>query len=970
MGDLEADGSALPGAVLPGQPARSQRPTPQPLPATVPVLYEDALAISVKVGVDLRIDAKWPTEERTRGGKFAITGPQKQCELLQQKLFGSSSASQELPVGQLSPAGKVDVPREFRTEAGIPMNAAHYCFVHPWSDVDGSRRENGTNIVEKLNKIRLAQNDWAYVLVQGGYAYFDDTWELIAVNAITLAPSEEAGVLLLVGQHVSDAKPVIAAMEERQRLVQITDRSLSKAGFKAFGWVHSHEKISGRMLGLDENGQCTYPNGAFLYQRLAVDGDTEGEDRVYLYSLMTPDPKQSNYETALAQATETRNEALREAKRQAETEKALAEGKTDGPDEDELTRTSTSAKRKVTLAAAYASVIHHSIAAEAALEEAGTIEETEQRDSRKESQACSWQCFRENLISLVILLAYIGLGVAIFGFSEHQGADSEEQWTWIQAVYFSVVTISTVGYGDLAPVSWAARAACSIYILGGVAVVFQLAGSLYDATIQRTLQFLVRSVVENCGKKWVWKNWKKAKHTSARMLMGDSNDKEEKLPHWAVAYAKTMAGPVILGFLLNVIFAAWVFTLIEPPAPAACAAIDLSNTADVTACDNVIDLASGTACDAVETTGVAVSADRRACRYTEKSSGITYDNAVWHCWCTSTTVGYGDQSLSTDTSKLFAALHILVSVSWLASTLDLVIQTKQKRKYEQIALNARKAQLDPGLIENLAQDRTGQVNELQYVVGMLSQTGAEICGETLDWKKHVEKWIDKFRAIDEDRSGYLSQQDIDFVQKKLKLTQQDQNLARNKLQDVAPEYAELSSSELLEELKKLRAANGNPLSPKDEQQFGKDHKKPALMTALANELGWEKHALNKAISFAKQGSKGGWDELDELLFPDGKTTCELSNKLINSKPKGRGGIERQYALLHQLAAWESKDGKGRNGITQHNKLVKNGVEFNYDLLTRDGETVQEVALKEGNPAFVKMLQVEGYLGNTSHALQP
>ena len=81
------------------------------------------------------------------------------------------------------------------------------------------------------------------------------------------------------------------------------------------------------------------------------------------------------------------------------------------------------------------------MAAEAAQEEAATIEETEQSDSSKESEACSWQCFKDNLKSLLLLLAYIGSGVLIFGLFKHQGADSEEQWTWVQAVYFSVVTM-------------------------------------------------------------------------------------------------------------------------------------------------------------------------------------------------------------------------------------------------------------------------------------------------------------------------------------------------------------------------------------------------------------------------------------------------------------------------------------------------------------------------------------------------
>ena len=46
-----------------------------------------------------------------------------------------------------------------------------------------------------------------------------------------------------------------------------------------------------------------------------------------------------------------------------------------------------------------------------------------------------------------------------------------EEWTWIQAFYFSVVTLSTVGYGDLHPSSDATRLFTALFILTGVGIV-------------------------------------------------------------------------------------------------------------------------------------------------------------------------------------------------------------------------------------------------------------------------------------------------------------------------------------------------------------------------------------------------------------------------------------------------------------------------------------------------------------------
>lgn len=45
-----------------------------------------------------------------------------------------------------------------------------------------------------------------------------------------------------------------------------------------------------------------------------------------------------------------------------------------------------------------------------------------------------------------------------------------EDWTWIQSLYFSVVTLTTVGYGDLHPTSDASRLFTVGYILLGVSI--------------------------------------------------------------------------------------------------------------------------------------------------------------------------------------------------------------------------------------------------------------------------------------------------------------------------------------------------------------------------------------------------------------------------------------------------------------------------------------------------------------------
>ena len=55
-----------------------------------------------------------------------------------------------------------------------------------------------------------------------------------------------------------------------------------------------------------------------------------------------------------------------------------------------------------------------------------------------------------------------------------------EDWTIIQALYFSVVTLTTVGYGDLHPTSAGTQIFTIIYILTGLGVFIALLASVAE----------------------------------------------------------------------------------------------------------------------------------------------------------------------------------------------------------------------------------------------------------------------------------------------------------------------------------------------------------------------------------------------------------------------------------------------------------------------------------------------------------
>jgi len=55
-----------------------------------------------------------------------------------------------------------------------------------------------------------------------------------------------------------------------------------------------------------------------------------------------------------------------------------------------------------------------------------------------------------------------------------------EDWSWIDALYFCMITLTTIGYGDLAPKTDAGKLFTIFYIIIGIGLILSFINTVYD----------------------------------------------------------------------------------------------------------------------------------------------------------------------------------------------------------------------------------------------------------------------------------------------------------------------------------------------------------------------------------------------------------------------------------------------------------------------------------------------------------
>jgi hypothetical protein len=138
---------------------------------------------------------------------------------------------------------------------------------------------------------------------------------------------------------------------------------------------------------------------------------------------------------------------------------------------------------------------------------------------------------------------------------------------------------------------------------------------------------------------------------------------------------------------------------------------------------------------------------------------VSFGDALYHCMVTATTVGYGDISLTKQSSRLWASLHIILSVTWLAALIGNIDELRIQRRLELKRIELLQKPLDEERIRQLDKGDGQGVDKCEFVVGTLMMLGAEFGGRPLEWED-VQPFIQRFEAMDKDKDQTLTVDDL------------------------------------------------------------------------------------------------------------------------------------------------------------------------------------------------------------------
>ncbi|KAI6704162.1 hypothetical protein NL676_013298 [Syzygium grande] len=273
---------------------------------------------------------------------------------------------------------------------------------------------------------------------------------------------------------------------------------------------------------------------------------------------------------------------------------------------------------------------------------------------------------------LIVVAAYLGVGSFSFFLLRNQISGKKTNGL-LDALYFCVVTMTTVGYGDLVPSSSLAKLLASTYVFAGMALGGLILSKAADYVLEKQEMLLVRAL-----------------HMNEKV--GPAEILKEVEVH-KIRY-KFLTSLILLGVLTVL---GTVFLLVV-----------------------------------------------------EK---FTFVDAFYCVCATITTLGYGDESFSTTSGRIFAVFWILASTICVAQFFFYLTEMYTESRHRSLVKWVLTRNVTCSDLEAADLDQDKVVSAAEFVVYKLQEMG-KISQED------VTAILERFQNLDVDQSGTLTTSDI------------------------------------------------------------------------------------------------------------------------------------------------------------------------------------------------------------------
>ncbi|KAG7391491.1 Potassium channel [Phytophthora pseudosyringae] len=304
---------------------------------------------------------------------------------------------------------------------------------------------------------------------------------------------------------------------------------------------------------------------------------------------------------------------------------------------------------------------------------------------------------KSNMVALGLVLSYVGVSILVFHFVEH--------WSVVDCVYYAMVIVTTVGYGDVVPITTAGKAFTIFFAFYGICTIGVALGQLASWFLQR------QKHVTKMATQKLMNNVENAAATAT----GSVQDKEAKLRKMnkAKTYWKRFQGS--LPGWARKIFSDSNKALFHAFVPI------------------VVSILAGLIVGTIE--------------------GWPVLDCFYYTLVTITTVGFGDLSPKSQGARVYAIFYLPLAVVTVAHGVGSILN-------ELSARSVMKTKISMKELLDMDADGDGKVSQLEYLSYMLVKLNKAD-------QDDIDGIIAQFHKLDRDGSGELDRDDLERLDREL-----------------------------------------------------------------------------------------------------------------------------------------------------------------------------------------------------------